>query len=222
MSNLGALFYPKGTEEKPVAFESLFIPYIYKEIYLEGLYLDIFNQKPLRSMTIMDVGANIGVVTQYMQPYAKTLYSIEPSTEHFEALSKNVEFNGWDNVKPFKMAISDTDGEADLHLFDANHTCHSIVNQYAKGETEKVKTQTFETFFKENNIEQIDFCKFDVEGAEDTILRSNSFKNIASKIKAIEIEFHYPTYPELVKLMIDLGFSARRYESSAIVILFVR
>ena len=218
---LGGLFYPKGTPEKPISFESLFIPYIYKEIYLEGLYLDIFNQKPLESMTVLDVGANIGVVTQYMQPYAKNLYAIEPCSYHYQALEKNIEFNEWKNVHPFRMAIADKDGEMDLHLFDQNKTCQSLVNNYP-GETEKVKTQTFATFMKENNIDTIDFCKFDVEGAEDLILPSEGFTSVANRIKAIEIEFHYSSFPELVNHMIKLGFQARRYESSAIVVLFTR
>lgn len=88
---LKALYYPD------VPFESLYIPYIYKEIYFDGVYIDIFNQK--KDMVVMDIGANIGVVTQYMRDYAKKVYSIEPSKEHFEALKKNKEFNKWDNVE---------------------------------------------------------------------------------------------------------------------------
>jgi FkbM family methyltransferase len=174
-------------------------------------------------MTILDVGANLGIVTQYMQPYAKTLYAIEPAKEHYEALTKNIEFNGWDNVKPFNIALADKDGEAKLRLFNDNRTCHSIDIPTNVGEQfDTVKTETFETFFKENTIEQVDFCKFDVEGEEDKILRSPTFRSVAEKIKAIEVEFHYPSYPELVKIMIEMGYTARRYDSSAIVILFTR
>jgi len=42
------------------------------------------------------------------------------------------------------------------------------------------------------------------------------------KISAIEIEFHFQNWQELAKYMIELGFEARRYESSAIVVLFTR
>ena len=220
---LGALFYPKGTEEHPIPFDSLYIPYIYKEIYLEGLYLDIFNQKPLKSMTILDVGANLGIVTQYMQPYAKVLYAIEPAKEHYEALTKNIEFNGWDNVKPFNIALADKDGEAKLRLFNDNRTCHSIDIPVNVGEQfDTVTTKTFETFMKDEKIDVVDFCKFDVEGEEDKILRSPTFRSVAERIKNIEVEFHYPSYPELVKIMIDMGYTARRYDSSAIVIMFSR
>jgi FkbM family methyltransferase len=210
---LKALFMPD------VKFETLFIPYIYKEIYFEGLYIDIVNGKT--DMTIVDVGSNIGVTVQYFRDYAKKVYAIEPSPEHFEALKMNKEYNHWDNVEIFNMAIADKVGEMTLSQLPANRTCNSIVNNYG-GEGVKVKTMDMETFFNENKIEKCDFMKFDVEGAEDLILRSDSFKRICHKIEAIEVEFHYPTWTELVKYMITLGYTARRYDSSAIVVLFVR
>lgn len=211
--NLKAMFYPD------VDFESLYIPYIYKEIYLDGLYIDIFNQR--KDMVVLDVGANVGIVTQYMRPHAKVIHAIEPSTMHFAALKKNKEFNGWDNVVVHNMAIADRDGEMQLNLNDANKTCHSLTLDYGQG-GETVKTMRFDTFLKENKIDQVDFCKFDVEGAEDMILRSEGFVSVADKFKAIEVEFHFATWPELVKHMAQLGFTARKYDSSAIVVLFTR
>jgi FkbM family methyltransferase len=216
---LGALFYPKGTPKNPIKFEELFIPYIYKEIYLDGIYIDIFNTKS--DMVVVDIGANVGIVTQYMRGYAKKLYAVEPSSEHFEALKRNKEFNGWDNVEVFQLAIADRDGEMTLNLNEQNRTCHSLTLDYKHG-GEKVKTKRMDTFFEENKIDEVDFMKFDVEGAEDMILRSAGFQKVASKIKAIEVEFHLPTWQELVKYMMGLGYQARRYESSAIIILFTR
>ena len=211
---LKALFY------SDVPFEQTYIPYIYKEIYFDGIYVDVLNQK--KDLVIIDVGANIGIITDYMRPYAKKIYSIEPSTEHFEALKQNKEYNKWDNVEIFKLAISDKDGEMDLSLNMKNRTCHSLVEDWQFKKKEKVKTMRFDTFMKENKIGEVDFVKFDVEGAEDMILRSEGFVNIAQKIKAIEIEFHYKTFPGLIKQMESLGFQGRRYDCSSIVVLFTR
>jgi len=216
---LNALFYPAGTKKNPIPFDSLFIPYIYKEIYFDGVYVDIFNTKS--DMVVIDVGANIGVVTQYMRQYCKKLYAIEPSTEHFEALKKNKEFNKWDNVEVFKLAIADKDGEMTLNTNEQNRTCHSLTLDYKQG-GEKVKTMRMDTFLETNKIKEVDFMKFDVEGAEDMILRSAGFQKVANKIKAIEIEFHHPNWRELVNYMINLGYKARQYEASAIIILFTR
>jgi FkbM family methyltransferase len=213
---LKALFYPD------VKFETLYIPYIYREIYFEGVYIDIMNSfKGHDDKVIVDIGANLGIVTQYMRDYAKKVYAVEPDSKHFEALSKNKEFNKWDNVEVFNMAIADQDGEMTLNKFDNNLTCNSLINNYNQG-GEVVKTQTFNTFFKKNNIDVVDFCKFDVEGAEEMILCAPGFADIAPRIKSIMVEFHYPSFPKIVDHMIDLGFKARRYPSSAVIFLFER
>lgn len=210
---LKALFYPD------VPFESLFIPWIYKEIYFDGLYIDVLNQR--KDMVIMDVGANIGVTVSHFQPHAKKLYAIEPSPEHFEALAKNKEFNKWENVELFNMAVADKDGEMTLSQNSSNRTCNSIVLKYGDpGIT--VKTVAFDTFMEQNKIDVVDFCKFDVEGAEDLILRSEGFKKVCERVKAIEVEFHFPSWPQLVDYMISLGYTARRFNTSEIVVLFTR
>jgi FkbM family methyltransferase len=217
---LGGLFYPtKDALGQDIPFDSLFIPYIYKEIYLEGVYLDVLNGK--KDLTIIDVGANIGITVDHFRRYAKKLYAIEPSSEHFAALSKNKEFNKWDNVELVNVALADKDGETSLSHHAANRTCHSITNKYQEDD-EIVPTMAIDTLFEKYGIEEVDFMKFDPEGAEDLILRSEGFKKVAHKIKAIECEFHYPTWPKLVELLQGLGFQARRYDSSAIIVLFFR
>lgn len=238
MKKLKALFFPD------VEFETLYIPHIYREIYLEKIYADVFKNRQPQSMTIVDVGANIGIVTHYMQPFAKKLYAIEPSGEHFEALAANKEFNDWDNVEIFNIAIADRDGEMDLSQNTQNRTMNSLMvsSRHDRGTGKlilydgitskpmvsvrgydiktKVPTKSIDHFFEENNITHVDFMKFDTEGAEDLILRSEGFKKVASRIKNIEIEFHFPTWPNLVGLLVGLGFTAKQYKSSAIVLLF--
>lgn len=216
---LKALHYPGD-----VPFDSLFIPAIYHEIYYDGIYMDVINvlDKEKKDPVIVDVGANIGIVTQYLRDHAKKLYAIEPSTEHFEALKKNKEFNGWDNVELFNYAIADKDGETKLRIFGNNHTYNSIVFAPANpNDTEEmVKTKTLTSFFKEAGIEHVDFMKFDVEGAEDLILPSDDFKEASKIIDNILIEFHFPNFPEHVNRLIELGYTARRYPCSAVVIDF--
>lgn len=217
---LGALYYPKGTKESPISFESLYIPYIYKEIYLEGVYKDVMNSfKGHDDKVVIDCGANIGIVTQYMKDYAKVVYSIEPSSEHYAALKKNIELNGWKNCHAFNLAIADKDGEMRLNKLNENLTCNSLVNDYGQG-GEMVKTRTFNTFLKENKIETVDFMKFDTEGMEEQIFCSPGFSDVAPRIKFIMCEMHFPNFSKIVNHMIDLGYTARRYPSSAIIFLF--
>ena len=194
-------------------------------------------------MIIVDVGSNIGITVQHFQPYSQKLYAIEPSPEHFEALKKNKEINGWDNVELFQLALADKDGEMSFTQNTHNRTMNTLIVGEKTGEDEHkvkpemgsalikargyegnitVKTQAMDTFFKENKIKHVDFMKFDAEGAEDLILRSEGFRKVVDKIDAIMVEFHFPNWMELVKYMTEFGFKARQYESSAKVILFIR
>ena len=226
---LGALFYP--TEDQfgnKIPFESLYIPYIYKEIYFDGIYIDVLNQK--KDLVIVDVGANVGVTVAHFQPYAKKLYAIEPSPEHFAALSKNKEFNNWDNVELFNYALADKDGEMTFTLNSHNRTMNTLMLNEGMGVIDKhgykdqiqVPVKSIDHFFEENKITHVDFMKFDPEGAEDLILRSAGFRKIAHMIDTLEVEFHFPNWKELVQYLMNLGFKAREYETSAKVILFFR
>lgn len=224
-TKLGGLFYPTVDQTgKEIPFDSLFIPYIYKEIYFEGVYIDVLNQK--KDMVIVDVGANIGVTVDHFRPHAKVVYAIEPSPENFAALKKNKEFNNWDNVVLCNYGLADKNGEMDFAQSPNNRTTNAIMNKAHNPDwfdkPFKVPTKTIDTFFEENNIEEVDFMKFDPEGSEELILYSEGFKKIAHKIKAIECEFHHADWMNIVKFMESMGFQARRYESSAIIVLFTR
>ena len=221
---LNALYYPAGTPKKPIKFESLFIPYIYNEIYIDGIYLDVVNQlqhngKKKEDITIVDIGANIGVVTQYLRNFGK-VYSVEPSVEHFEALKKNKEFNKWDDVEIFNYAIADKDGEMELHHNEDNLTCNSLVMGFAKEHSDKVKTKSFKSFFKEAGITHVDFMKIDIEGGEEILFPTKDFDDALKIIDSLEVEFHLPDFTKHVNHIIKQGFTARRYNCAAVVINF--
>jgi FkbM family methyltransferase len=217
---LGALFYPKVNN-----WRSLGIPEIYNEIYFDGIYLDVMTvlDREKKNPVIVDVGANIGIVTQYLRNHGKKIYAIEPASEYFEALKKNKEFNEWDDVEIFNFAISNKDGEAELRLDQKNRTSHSLLARSVEDRVfEMVKTKKLTTFFEENKIKHVDFMKFDVEGAEDLILPSPDFVEASKIIDNIMIEFHFPNFPEHTKRLIQLGYTARRYPCAAVVLDFAK
>jgi len=224
---LSALFYPKGTEEKPIKFEELYIPYIYNEIYFDGVYLDVINSlkhsgKKKEDITILDIGANIGVISQYLREFGK-VYSVEPSTEHFEALKKNKEFNGWDDVEIFNYAIAHEEGEMSFHHNEDNLTCNSLVMGFAKEHEDKVKTKGMMDFFKDAGIKHVDFCKMDIEGGEELVIPSKQFAEACQHIDCIEIAFHLPDFTKHLKTMEKIGFkTARRYQCAEILFIFTK
>jgi len=209
-----AIFYPDGK------FSSTAIPKIFKEIYSEKVYDEALQGK--RGLVIIDIGANVGLTAHWLMGHAKQLYAVEPASANYEVLLKNIEFNGWNNVKPIKAGIAEKDGEMELSLNPTNTTTHSFFFKHTNHQSEKVRVITFETLFKENNIERADFVKLDIEGYETTILPGEDFKKMSPKIDMIEIEFHDYEFQKMVDVMAGLGYKAKRIKAAAVIFLFYK
>jgi FkbM family methyltransferase len=156
---------------------------ILKEIFWERLYFPLVEDK--KDLTIVDVGANIGMFTLWMYPFSKKIYSVEPSAVHLETLRKMIEFNGLDRVEVIPVALSNKDGTADFY-HNENTTAFSLTP--GKGEKETVKTVTIGNLTKD--IEHVDILKVDVEGAEGTLFSHPSFDEVAKKTDQIIVEYH--------------------------------
>lgn len=202
-----AIFYPD------VPFATLMLPHIYQEIYFDRIYRHLYGKK---DFVALDIGANIGEVTRFIQPVAKKIYAVEPSPLEFEALKQNKEYNGWDNVEVFNLAISSRNGETGFTVTDGNRTgSHLDLNG-----TIRVPTRTLATFLQENSIEHVDFLKLDVEGAERDIFMSEDFP--ADKIDSILCEFHDSAWTQLSKRLVQLGYHVETRQTAAIVCLFTK
>lgn len=131
-----------------------------------------------------DVGASLG----YWSLFAKKrlffngqIYSIEPSLRSFELLCASVEANGFADIHPFNIAVSDVDGEIDFALnvaHDGDHRLASLsreADRYAlKGwQVQEVLARRIDTFIAEQHIPLTPnrvFMKVDVQGAEPAVL----------------------------------------------------
>ena len=215
---LNAVFFPKLPHSFS-PYEALWIPEILQELWIKNVYGGIFGDRT--DMVVIDAGSNIGLATQYFYDHCKQVYSIEPSPEHFEALKKNKEVNDWTKVKLYNAALANHDGEAKLYINGGNRTANSITNNYGR-EDVKVKTITIETIVKENKIETIDFLKMDIEGAEDQVLESPGFAEVAPKIKAMIVEYHNGGWERLHELVTNMGFQSQREATDTVNFLYWR
>lgn len=201
-------------------FKNSFIPNILEEVYRDKVYAPFLEGQ--KDLIIVDCGANIGLTSYYFKDFAKTVYSIEPSKQHLEcieAMIKGVPKVVWEkvtypnpitNIKVCPVAISNHDGTEKFY-HSPNTTMFSLKDTVTdKNDYEAVETQTFETFMKNNDIDHIDFLKLDVEGAEDLVITSDGFRNVAPKIKVIMGEYHSwsgMSPPMFANTMTDLGFT---------------
>jgi FkbM family methyltransferase len=169
--------------------EDNYLGHILAEIYKDRVYAPFLDGK--EGLTIIDIGANIGLTTNYFSQFASKVYSLEPSKEHFSCLTKMVEFNNLENVVPLNMALYMEDGTFSFG-HNKNRTMFSLhMATWDKDlEMEQVRAVTFETLFKEQNIKKVDFIKLDIEGSEHEVLGGESFGKVADKIDSMLVEVH--------------------------------
>jgi FkbM family methyltransferase len=174
--------------EPPI--DKYFLGYQFNEIYRENVYAPFFKDR--HDMTVIDIGANIGLTAYYFSHHAKIVHSIEPSMEHFKILKHMVEYNQLKNVEIHKMAIWIKNQKGKLYHNFQNKTMYSLHGavQDQQSIAEDVNIVTLDKFFADNKIEHCDFLKLDVEGSEFEILGGSGFREVAPKIDTIFLEWH--------------------------------
>lgn len=127
----------------------------------------LFRRVLRNSHTVIDIGANFGVMTCLFARLAPTskVFAIEPHPQTAQSLYRNVCTNNISNASCHRFAIGKSEGHV-------NFTSHSspasnrIAEADYSGATINVPQTTLSTFCENHGINQIDFLKIDVEGAE--------------------------------------------------------
>lgn len=186
-------------------WEASHIPEILEEIYLREVYKPYLLGR--HDLTIVDIGANIGLTSYYFKDYAKQVFAIEPDRNHIEELSKMLEFNKITNVKVCPYAISNITKKGKLFR-NGNSTAHNLINGDPNN-VEEIDTLSFDDFIKRQNIDHIDLLKLDPEGEEGKIITSDGFAKFASKINVVVGEWHTwgtMEHNQFSNTFTDLGF----------------
>jgi len=206
-------------------FKNSYIPNILDEIYLKKVYASYFEGK--KDLTIIDCGANIGLFSLYAYDFAKKIYAIEPSEQHVRVLKRMIDFNKLaDKVVVCQNAIFYEDKNMVLG-HNQNTTMFSLNKNVMDKSlpTENVKAVTMETFFKENDINHVDFLKLDIEGAECEVVGGKGFENVADRIDAMVVEWHAwsgRNPSQLATTLEDYGFTVTALKADATLIGAVR
>lgn len=147
----------------------------------------LHSYKPVpRGAIVIDVGANVGAFTLFGARTAKVVYALEPVTDNFEALRRNVEINDANNISLHRLAMAGENGEIQISVAGVESSIHF---QTPGARLERVTTVTLERFLDEQRIAQVDYLKMDCEGAEWDILLKTA-PAVLSRIRHIELEFH--------------------------------
>lgn len=158
--------------------------------YILGYY-DSISKAPA---AVIDIGANVGTSVIYFRNKlgADTkFFAVEPVTDNFNLLKANCAINGFSDINAYRLAISDTAGEADLEINPANMATCKIAGSdsenlvFGKDETsyvgDKVPLMPLDSFVSENQIATDSPVLFwiDVEGHEPEVFKGGreTFRN---------------------------------------------
>jgi len=141
---------------------------IVHEICVDKVYEKVF--KIPQKGVVIDVGAHIGLFTIKAAKIADKVIAIEPESNNFILLLRNIMLNKLYNVLPLNVALSDREGISYLSICLENLGAHSLVRR--RGHCIKVRTCTLDKLLQELDIslEEVSFIKLDVEDAEYLVL----------------------------------------------------
>jgi FkbM family methyltransferase len=138
------------------------------ELALVAAYL-----KP--GMTVIDVGANIGlysILAERRMHGTGTVWAFEPSLESFHRLEKNIRLNACQRVRPFRLALgahasTSMKLKSDAGFGDAYRYLSPDRSASDEGAGhELVPVTTLDLFNRDCQIGDTAFLKIDVEGGE--------------------------------------------------------
>lgn len=128
------------------------------------------------SMTLADVGANVGLYTGLAlatPKFSGTILSIEPDVDSRSYLEKTIAANPVRSPARAQMiasAVSDRSGRVPFYRNPENHGDNRLYADPVLQESGTVTTETLDQICQNQEIGALDFLKIDVQGAEARVL----------------------------------------------------
>lgn len=191
VTRLGGL-EPSLSCEFTVDFDSMrytgsFEEYIDRHIWCFGSYstneLDFLDcaakvlRTERRSLTCLDIGANVGQHALFMAKRCDRVLAFEPNSVVADRLQINRDQNNLSNLEIYRVALGLEDGEAMLGSgLPFNSGSRSLTWSLASTQNTKVHVKHAGKYLSamERNLQKVDIIKLDVEGFEKTVLTAMS------------------------------------------------
>lgn len=162
---------------------------ILRQINDERMYDPIFQGR--NNMTVVDLGANIGLFSLYAHDSASRLIAVEPASVTFGLLEKITD--KLPNITRVNAALNGAD-EPVTFFINENPTTNSLLDR--SGQPTTVQGVTLKTLFENNNIDNVDFCKCDIEGSEMTAITESTLDAVKDIVKFWFVEVHQTNVKE--------------------------
>lgn len=175
--------------------------------------------RPDKTLVYLDVGANVGLMALQIVSHNLSIkaHLFEPDPKVFQALSKNIAANKFDQFKLNNLAVSDR-SDTRLRFSQSLQPSESgwgrLQNHNnSKDPSIEVNCQSLDDYLSLHSILKVDLLKIDVEGAEMQVLKSAHSSLKEKKIKSIICEINEQALAafgnsgrDIKDFLADLGF----------------
>lgn len=194
-------------------------------LHIDPFFDQKFLLKNSRVDTIFDIGAHVGETTQKYRKLFKSskILAFEPFPDSYDKL---VEFSQSDKlIEAQNLAVADKLGESCFYStsFSPMNSLLELSNSSGKYYEEavstvvqsmRVKTTTLDYFCKTMNIQKIQICKMDIQGAELLALKGavDLLANKAIDLFYLEVSFneiyqHQALFYQICDFLAQYGYS---------------
>ena len=206
---------------------SLYINATLKNNRKEGDFLHFLSMLPKNS-TILDIGANIGVMTMHIARKlpGSLVYSFEPVPENLYNIRRLLKFFSIKNVKVFSIALGNFNGTAEIIMPEHKNVKFHGLSHIAGVEGSKgdsgvkysVSMHKLDDIAEMKNPgKPVTGIKIDVENYEYNVLEGA--KNILTKYKPVIYAelWENQNRTDCMKFLIDIGYTIFVLENGVLV-----
>ena len=172
-------------------------------LHLDSQYDQKFLLNGSDVKLIFDIGAHVGDTAKNynkMYPNARII-GFEPFPESFQEFKKNC--RSFQQIEPYQLAVAESSGTKTFYSTDFSPQ-NSLLklspiceDYYAQSNAStitslSVESVTLDSFCHDKNINEIDICKIDIQGAELLALKGaeSLLEGKAIKILYLEVQFN--------------------------------
>jgi FkbM family methyltransferase len=140
----------------------------------ENFPRQLFRRLLKPGMTVVDVGANIGLYTALAASTvgpAGRVIAVEPERRNADLIRETLALNHFTNVDVIQAAISDTTGAGQLFLNEENKADHRIFDRAASRAAVPVEFYRLDDLLTRMTVGRVDVIKVDIQGAEARALQ---------------------------------------------------
>lgn len=138
----------------------------------EVFFTNEFRTRLRESMTVVDIGANLGYYTLIASAHVQRVIAFEPERENATLLLRTLTQNGRSNVTLIQKGLGEKEETLSLAIHPDNKGKHTLLPIDEKGVTNvDIPVTTLDAALETLGTSKVDLIKMDIEGWEAKALR---------------------------------------------------